>query len=127
MFATLNARRIMAMNDDVKALVERLNGWCTDWDGSQMVRGEPPRDGLHCDDLMDAAAALTAQAEEIERLKKVAFGPEGSAVMRLAYKDCGIQFNMPHAKTIDGWTVLENCNVTIDARAALKAAQEVKA
>jgi hypothetical protein len=44
-------------------IVNKLRGWCTDWNGSQMVRGEPPRDGLHCDDLLDAA-------DEIERLRK---------------------------------------------------------
>jgi hypothetical protein len=37
---------------------EKLLGWCTDWNGAPMVRGEPPRDGLHCDDLYDAAAAI---------------------------------------------------------------------
>lgn len=45
------------MND----VLERLRGWCTDWNGAPMVRGEPPRDGLHCDVLFDAA-------DEIERL-----------------------------------------------------------
>lgn len=43
-------------------VVERLKNWCTDWNGQQMVRGEPPRDGLHCDDLLDAA-------DEIDRLR----------------------------------------------------------
>lgn len=35
-----------------------LRGWCTDWNGANMVRGEPPRDGLHCDALLDAAVDL---------------------------------------------------------------------
>jgi len=39
-------------------IVERLRNWCTDWNGAQMVRGEPPRDGLHCDDLLDAVAEI---------------------------------------------------------------------
>lgn len=58
MFATLNARRIMTMTDDVKALVDELNadadpGFCTSSTSTLSRR---------------AAAALTAQAEEIERL-----------------------------------------------------------
>lgn len=43
-------------------IAEKLRGWCTDWNGAAMVRGEPPRDGIHCDDLLDAIA-------EIERLQ----------------------------------------------------------
>ena len=43
-------------------IVQRLRNWCTDWDRAPMARGEPPRDGLHCGDLLDAAA-------EIERLR----------------------------------------------------------
>ena len=43
-------------------IVKRLRSWCTDWNGAKMVRGESPRDGLHCDDLFDAA-------DEIERLR----------------------------------------------------------
>ena len=35
-------------------ILERLEGWVTDWNGAAMVRGEPPRDGLHCDVLYDA-------------------------------------------------------------------------
>jgi len=41
---------------------ERLRGWCTDWNGAAMAPGECPRDGLHFDDLLAAAA-------EIERLR----------------------------------------------------------
>lgn len=43
-------------------IVERLRQWVTDWNGAAMVRGEPPRDGLHCDILYDAA-------DEIDRLR----------------------------------------------------------
>ena len=43
-------------------VVERLRGYCVDWNGAPMDRGEAPRDGLHCGDLMEAAA-------EIERLR----------------------------------------------------------
>jgi len=39
-------------------IVERLRAWVTDWDGSQMVDGEPPRDGLHCNELREAAAEI---------------------------------------------------------------------
>lgn len=42
----------------------KLRGWCTDWNGAAMARGEPPRDGLHCDDLLDAADHL-AEAEKV--------------------------------------------------------------
>jgi hypothetical protein len=43
-------------------IVTKLRGWCADWNDSRMVRGEPPRDGIHCDVLYDAA-------DEIERLR----------------------------------------------------------
>ena len=46
-------------------IMERIRGWCIDWNGAPMMRGEPPRDGLHCDDLLDAA-------DEIERLRAIA-------------------------------------------------------
>lgn len=45
-------------------IAKKLREWCTDWNGAAMVRGEPPRDGLHCDILLDAAA-------EIERLAEI--------------------------------------------------------
>lgn len=47
------------MSDD---LVQRLRNAATDWDGSQMVDGEPPRDILNCKDVR-------AIADEIERLR----------------------------------------------------------
>lgn len=50
-------------------IVERLKSWCTDWNGAQMVRGEPPRDGLHCDDLLDAVAEIERLRGQVERLK----------------------------------------------------------
>ena len=43
-------------------IVKRLTAWTIDWDDSRMVDGEPPRDGIHCDVLREAAA-------EIERLR----------------------------------------------------------
>lgn len=49
------------MSDQDIAL--RLRSWTIDWNGQPMVRGEPPRDGLHCDDLIDAAL-------EIENLRR---------------------------------------------------------
>ena len=52
--------------DALRALADRLSNWTTDWDGSKMAPGEPPRDGLHCDDLDDAAATLRALADEKE-------------------------------------------------------------
>jgi hypothetical protein len=51
----------------MNAIVKQLRAWVTDWNGQPMVRGEPPRDGIHCDVLIDAAA-------EIERLEKRAAG-----------------------------------------------------
>jgi hypothetical protein len=58
------------------SIVERLSAWTTDWDGSRMVDGEPPRDGLHCDILREAAATIT---ELVEALKPFGaldrFGP----------------------------------------------------
>lgn len=48
-------------------LIERLRGWVTDWDGSPMVPGEPPRDGIHCDVLIEAIAEITRLRAELER------------------------------------------------------------
>ena len=57
---------------DRNELAERLIGWCTDWNGSQMARETSPRDGIHCDVLLDAATALRTPAlpseEEIARV-----------------------------------------------------------
>ena len=44
-------------------VLAKLRNWVTDWNGLGMVRGEPPRDGLHCDDIYDAI-------DEIMRLRK---------------------------------------------------------
>ena len=41
---------------------EKLRALTVDWNGKPMADGEPPRDGLHCKDLRDAA-------DEIERLR----------------------------------------------------------
>jgi hypothetical protein len=71
-------------------IVERLRAWCIDWNGSQMVRGEPPRDGLHCDDLLDAAA-------EIERLRNVAQGAL-----------------LPALIEIRNWCMVEGCSEQVD-------------
>lgn len=54
-----------------------LRGWVTDWNGEPMARGEPPRDGIHCDVLYDAIEALAAArregaAEMRERAARVA-------------------------------------------------------
>ena len=47
------------MSDD---LVKRLRNWTTDWNGAKMVPGEPPRDGLHCDIIDEAAARIEARS-----------------------------------------------------------------
>ena len=57
-----------------KSIVDRLRNWCTDWNGAPMNPGEPPRDGLHCDDLISAAAEierLTAERDEARELLKL--------------------------------------------------------
>ncbi len=51
-------------------LVLRLRGWCTDWNGAQMVRGEPPRDGLHCDILLDSATTIERLSKELEEARE---------------------------------------------------------
>lgn len=98
------------MADDVKALVERLNNFCIDWDGSIMEREESPMDGLRCGDVLDATAALTAQAEEIERLRA-----------RLEITD-------EITERYDGIACRDETIRLLEQKiAALKAAQEVKA
>lgn len=52
---------------DAIGLSERLRQWVTDWDGSQMQDGEPPRDGIHCDIIREAATALDALQGEISQ------------------------------------------------------------
>jgi len=56
--AEIAARRIAVADD----LVQRLRNAATDWDGSQMLDGAPPRDILNCKDVR-------AIADEIERLR----------------------------------------------------------
>ena len=51
-------------------VVERLRSWCTDWNGARMADGEPPRDGLHCDELREAADEITALREKCARLRE---------------------------------------------------------
>ena len=48
------------------SLVERLRNWTTDWDGSKMVAGEPPKDGLHCDIIDEAADRIEALEGSID-------------------------------------------------------------
>lgn len=51
----------------VSEVIAGLRNAVTDWDGSQMVDGEPPRDILRCRDLREAADALERIEEEKER------------------------------------------------------------
>lgn len=53
---------------DKRELVERLRCWTTDWNDTKMVPGEPPRDGIHCDIIDEAADALDADALTIAAL-----------------------------------------------------------
>lgn len=48
---------------------KQLRGACIDWDKSDMVDGEPPRDVLRCGDLRNAANIIDAQAAEIAALR----------------------------------------------------------
>lgn len=57
-------------------LVKRLRAWTVDWDCSQMARGEPPRDGLDCATLRDAADAIERSVAEVERLRAILNTPE---------------------------------------------------
>lgn len=54
---------------DAIGLSDRLRQWVTDWDGSQMQDGEPPRDGIHCDIIREAATALDALQARVEELE----------------------------------------------------------
>lgn len=52
--------------DELRALVERLEGAATDWNGERMFDGEPPRETLYCRDLRETAAALRLWIAERE-------------------------------------------------------------
>jgi len=54
---------------DERDIVERLEAWCTDYDGTPMVDGTTPLDGLHCDELREAAATITQLREERDAFK----------------------------------------------------------
>lgn len=113
------------MTDDVKALVERLNKLSEDWKTAYL--------NVASSTFAEAAAALTAQAEEIERLQ-LRLGSLGAnpnmdqdiagLCVRLgamySHRSDGIptQFVNPDGK--DAVAAIEKLN------AALKAAQEVK-
>lgn len=50
-------------------IVERLAGYCTDYDGSPIPDGAEPMDGLHCDVLyasMNEILSLRSRAEKAE-------------------------------------------------------------
>lgn len=57
--------------DDTSAAVERLKSLTIDWDGSRMVDGEPPRDGITCGDCRAVVAHIEALREKAERLEKM--------------------------------------------------------
>lgn len=65
-------------------IVERLRGWCIDWDNTPMDRGARPRDGLHCDCLLDAAdeietlRGLLSDAEATIKMMNARYEPGGS-------------------------------------------------
>lgn len=94
------------MRTDVKALVEQLEAW------APLVSSgyEVPAAGQT---MMNASRALTAQAEEIERLRAALKPFARVADMEEAAGACD--------------SVIVNVARCRDARAALKAAQEVKA
>jgi hypothetical protein len=54
---------------EVEELARKLDDVTTDWDGSRMVDGEPPRDVLNCRDLRETAAMLRTQADRIATLE----------------------------------------------------------
>lgn len=68
------------MSDD---LVKRLRNWTTDWDGSKMVPGEPPKDGLHCDIIDEAADRIVALEAERDALRE-AVGKAEAALADIA-------------------------------------------
>lgn len=78
-------------------IVDRLIGWTTDWNGQQMVDGEPPRDGLHCDIIREAAAEITALRRDKARLDFL--------------DRCNARLNA-HYGTNYGWGLILNHNVT---------------
>lgn len=51
-------------------IAETLRSWTIDWNGAPMVDGEPPRDGLHCKILRDAADEIVRLRAEVELLKR---------------------------------------------------------
>lgn len=110
------------MTDDVKALVAKLTakqftgrrtlgGGTIGNDGTVKMWGNEPIMELRNPDGPDAAAALTAQADEIARLR---------AALEW-YANPEVYKPSPHGLAFD------NRDLSYHALAALKAAQEVKA
>ena len=92
-------------------ITERLAGWTTDWDGSQMVDGEPPRDGLHCDVLREAAA-------EILRLRAELAAARDAALEEAAkYVELPLTLPIAHDMILDG----DQCDALAAGIRALKA------
>lgn len=58
------------MEEYYSALIKTLGNWTTDWDGSLMSRDECPRDGMHCDVLYDAIAAIDFLAKRVDELER---------------------------------------------------------
>ena len=54
--------------DELRALVERLEGAATDWNGERMFDGELPRETIYCRDLRETATALRLWIAERERV-----------------------------------------------------------
>lgn len=104
------------MSDEIKALVEQLEAW------APLVSSgyEVPAAGQT---MMNASRALTAQADEIERLR-VALD---TASIRLAHLAGQIEAGFNISGTLRADQAMKARHMADEARAALKAAQEVKA
>lgn len=70
----------------MRDIVEQLREATVDWNGSQMVDGEPPRDVLRCGDLRRAA-------NEIERLR---------TALRNAARNDKTRYNHHETRPFDG-------------------------
>ena len=111
-------------------LVKRLRNWTTDWNGAKMVPGEPPRDGLHCDIIDEAAdriEALEAALDEMTRRRdEWRKKAEGFDAVRLALREkVGAPWPPNMSRVLWAGIAADEKKRADDAEAALLAADEL--
>jgi len=114
----------MTETSEAARVAENLWGWTTDWDGSWMKDGEPPRDGLHCDALREAASIigkLHSQAKEARSERDAlrdALKVTSAILQAEMYRSSGKPFS--GTWTIPAFEIRATCDDALDqANAAL--------